>query len=327
MTTNILEALIQLFALCHRKRGYALGRSHAARYMRNQLPKRWADESLERFDELVEQFQKMPGVGEEMQAKRLAKLSVKLLRTCSQINKGLEWHEKHVVVIRLLEYLHEVPDHNTGMLFLKTVSESFNIEADHLAAMQSMVSDPISQSRRDFERLFELDESFLGKRFGGRIIGIHLEEGNLFLLRSNDAGEMRVNHQEIQVGMVALLAPGGTLRDSLGGTLFHSELVAKRQTSIEQRESIVLRAEDVSHYFKFPSEQALHQFNLRAEGGQLVGIMGGSGSGKSTILGVLNGSTKPTFGTVSINGKDIYRESKSVIGWIGHVPQKTLISS
>ena len=110
--------------------------------MRNQLPKRWADESLERFDELVEQFQKMPGVGEEMQAKRLAKLSVKLLRTCSQINKGLEWHEKHVVVIRLLEYLHEVPDHNTGMLFLKTVSESFNIEADHLAAMQSMVSDP-----------------------------------------------------------------------------------------------------------------------------------------------------------------------------------------
>ena len=173
--------------------------------------------------------------GEEMQAKRLAKLSVKLLRTCSQINKGLEWHEKHVVVIRLLEYLHEVPDHNTGKLFLKTVSESFNIEADHLAAMQSMVSDPISQSRRDFERLFELDESFLGKRFGGRIIGIHLEEGNLFLLRSNDAGEMRVNHQEIQVGMVALLAPGGTLRDSLGGTLFHSELVAKRQTSIEQR--------------------------------------------------------------------------------------------
>jgi len=330
MTTNILEALIQLFALFaagRGKEGIALGRSHAARYMQNQLPKRWADESLDRFDELVEQFQKMPGVGEDMQAKRLAKLSVKLLRTCSQINKGLEWHEKHVVVIRLLEYLHDVPDHNTGKLFLKTLSESFNIEADHLAAMHSMVSDPISQSRGDFEQLFELDESFLGKRFGGRIIGIHLEEGNLFLLRSNDAGEMRVNHQEIQVGMVALLAPGGTLRDSLGGTLFHSELVAKRQTSIEQRESIVLRAEDVSHYFKFPSKQALHQFNLRAEGGQLVGIMGGSGSGKSTMLGVLNGSTQPTFGTVSINGKDIYRDPKSVIGWIGHVPQEDVLIS
>ena len=42
---------------------------------------------------------------------------------------------------------------------------------------------------------------------------------------------------------------------------------------------------------------------------------------------MLNGSTKPTFGTVSINGKDIYRESKSVIGWIGHVPQEDVLIS
>ena len=259
MTTNILEALIQLFALFaagRGKEGIAFGRSHAARYMRNQLPKRWADESLERFDELVEQFQKMPGVGEEMQAKRLAKLSVKLLRTCSQINKGLEWHEKHVVVIRLLEYLHEVPDDNTGKLFLKTVSESFNIEADHLAAMQSMVSDPISQSRRDFERLFELDESFLGKRFGGRIIGIHLEEGNLFLLRSNDAGEMRVNHQEIQVGMVALLAPGGTLRDSgWDCSIVNWSPNDKHPLSKGNPLSFVLKMWSLFQ----PSEQALHR--------------------------------------------------------------------
>ena len=58
-----------------------------------------------RFDELVDQFQRMPGVGEELKAKRLSKLSVKLLRTCTQINKGLEWHEKHVVVVRLMEFL------------------------------------------------------------------------------------------------------------------------------------------------------------------------------------------------------------------------------
>ena len=59
MTTSILEALVQLFALFAAGRtpeGVALGRSHAARYMRNQLPKKWVDESLLRFDELVEQF-------------------------------------------------------------------------------------------------------------------------------------------------------------------------------------------------------------------------------------------------------------------------------
>ena len=83
-----------------------------------------------RFDELADVFPALPGQGAEMKAKRLSKLSVKLLRTCSQINKGLEWHEKHVVVIKLMEYLHEVPDHETGKLFLKTVTESFAMEED-----------------------------------------------------------------------------------------------------------------------------------------------------------------------------------------------------
>ena len=330
MTTSILEALTQLFALFAAGRGeegIALGRIHAARYLRNQLPKKWAEESLDRFDQLVDQFQRMPMRGEDMHAKRLAKLSVKLLRTCSQINKGLEWHEKHVVVIRLMEYLEEVPDLETGRLFLKTVCESFNIDPTTLAAMQSMVTHGVKKTRSQVEGLFELGEVFLGRRFGGRMVGLHLEDGNLFLLRASDSFGLRVNHQELQEGVVALLAPGGTIRDSMGGALFHSELVAHRQLVRTQRDPLVLRAEDVSHYFNFPREQAIHQFNLRAVGGQLVGIMGGSGSGKSTMLGILNGSTKPTFGSVTLNGKDIYAQAKEVVGWIGHVPQEDVLIS
>jgi ABC-type multidrug transport system ATPase subunit len=330
MTTSILEALIQLFALFAAGRGnegIALGRTHAARYMRNQLPKKLADESLNRFDELVDQFQRMPVRGEDMHAKRLSKLSVKLLRTCSQINKGLEWHEKHVVVVRLMEYLHQVPNHDTGHLFLKTVGESFSIDSETKDAMQSMVVDPFATSRQNVDGLFEIGSQDLGRRFGGRLIGLHLEEGNLFLLKADDQSSVRVNHQELQPGMVALLAPGGTLRDSMGSTLFHSELVMMRQKALSTQAPIVLRAEDVSHYFNFPKEQALHQFNLRAEGGQLVGIMGGSGSGKSTMLGVLNGSTPPTFGSITLNGKDIYADANDVAGWIGHVPQEDVLIS
>ena len=330
MTTSILEALIQLFALFaagRGKEGIALGRAHAARYMRNQLPKALVDDSLARFDELVDQFQRMPGQGEEMKAKRLAKLSVKLLRTCSQINKGLEWHEKHVVVVRLLEYLNEVPDAETGRLFLKTVSDSFSIPQDRLEALRNMVEASIAEPRLNVPELFELGSGFLGKRFNGRLIGLHLEEGNLFLLRTADESTQRVNHQDVGAGRVALLAPGGTFRDSMGGTLFHSELVAHRNKSISAQDGLVLRAEDVSHYFNFPQEQALHQFNIQAEGGQLVGIMGGSGSGKSTLLGVLNGSTKPSFGTVTINGTDIHDSHNGVAGLIGHVPQEDVLIS
>ena len=328
MTTSILEALIQLFALFSAgrgKEGIALGRAHAAKYMRNQLPKNLVDDSLVRFDELVDQFQRLPGQGKEMKAKRLAKLSVKLLRTCSQINKGLEWHEKHVVVVRLLEYLNEFQDAETERLFLKTVADSFSIPESRVDALLNMVEVPIDQSRLAIPEIFELNSGFLGRRFSGRLIGLHLEEGNLFLIRTADEGNQRINHQDLATGRVALLAPGGTLRDSMGSTMFHSELVAHRQKSISSNESLLLRAEDVSHYFNFPHEQALHQFNFQAEGGQLVGIMGGSGSGKSTLLSVLNGSTKPSFGSVTINGTDIHSRPNGVAGWIGHVPQEDVL--
>ena len=84
-----------------------------------------------------------------------------------------------------------------------------------------------------------------------------------------------------------------------------------------------LRAENVSHYFKFPGSQALHQFSFEANGGQLVGIMGGSGSGKSTLLSILNGSLKPTFGNVTISGH--LEDAMGVTGVIGHVPQDDVL--
>ncbi|MEY3010322.1 MAG: hypothetical protein RLZZ314_964 [Bacteroidota bacterium] len=325
MTTSILEALIQLFALFAAGRGeegVALGRDHAARYMRNQLPKPIVDQSLVRFDNLVDLFQNMPNQGPDMVAKRLAKLSVKLLRTCSLINKGLEWHEKHVVVVRLMEFLHHTPEHHTGHMFLRTVCESFSMTSAHKDALMALVLHGVEA---EHPALFSLDERVLGKRFGGRMVGLHLTEQNLFLVRTAHPGTLRINHQELKGEMVAMLAPGGNMRDSLGGVLFHSELVSHLERAFNHREPLVLRAQDVSHYFEFPKEQALHQFNLEAEGGQLVGIMGGSGSGKSTLLGVLNGTTKPTFGQVTINGVSIHDHPKLVAGWIGHVPQEDVL--
>ena len=329
MTTNILEALIQLFALFaagHDRKGVQLGRSHAARYMRIQLPKARADESLMRFDELVDQFQRLAGAGEELKQKRLAKLSVKLLRTCTQINKGLEWHEKHVVVVRLMEFLEQVQDEDgTGVTFLNTVCESFAMGQPRVHSLQTLVSSQSANAWVDSDALFELDEGFLRGRFGGVIKGLHLKEDNLFLLKTGGEGSIRVNHQEMPSQIVALLAPGGALRDAMGSTLFHSELVAHLAQSDQVHRHLSLRAENVSHYFKFPGSQALHQFSFEANGGQLVGIMGGSGSGKSTLLSILNGSLKPTFGHVTINGVDIHEDAMGVTGVIGHVPQDDVL--
>ncbi len=57
---------------------------------------------------------------------------------------------------------------------------------------------------------------------------------------------------------------------------------------------------------------ALQDVTLGFEGGIITGLMGHTGSGKSTIAQLLNGLLKPTEGTVKIDGKDIWEDPKKI---------------
>lgn len=52
---------------------------------------------------------------------------------------------------------------------------------------------------------------------------------------------------------------------------------------------------------------ALDKVNLEIASGDFISIMGPSGSGKSTLLHLLSGLDQPTSGTLTYDGKDIYR--------------------
>jgi len=71
---------------------------------------------------------------------------------------------------------------------------------------------------------------------------------------------------------------------------------------------MTIKVRDLTHIYNpnSPFEmRALDNINLEVEDGEFVGLIGHTGSGKSTLIQHLNGLLKPTSGTIEIGGLDI----------------------
>lgn len=71
---------------------------------------------------------------------------------------------------------------------------------------------------------------------------------------------------------------------------------------------IILQTKDLKKYYGAGDTQvkALDGVDLSIQQGEFVAIVGTSGSGKSTLLHMLGGLDRPTSGTVTVDGKDIF---------------------
>ncbi len=89
--------------------------------------------------------------------------------------------------------------------------------------------------------------------------------------------------------------------------------------------------ENVSFKYESKGKLVLSNINFKINKGEKVGIVGKTGSGKSTIIDLIMGLLKPTKGLITIDGKDLNDRSNSKIiySWqknIAHVPQTIYIS-
>ncbi|NTW52732.1 MAG: NHLP bacteriocin export ABC transporter permease/ATPase subunit [Chlorobiaceae bacterium] len=66
-----------------------------------------------------------------------------------------------------------------------------------------------------------------------------------------------------------------------------------------------IEMKNVNFSYGVDSPQILHDIDFKAEPGQFIAIVGGSGSGKSTIMRLLLGFEKPDLGTVFYDGIDL----------------------
>lgn len=77
----------------------------------------------------------------------------------------------------------------------------------------------------------------------------------------------------------------------------------------------ILRVEDLTHTYSAGTpfqRNAVDHMNLEVMPGEFLGIIGHTGSGKSTLIQHLNGLLKPTSGHIYLNGKDIWEDPKKI---------------
>lgn len=59
---------------------------------------------------------------------------------------------------------------------------------------------------------------------------------------------------------------------------------------------------------------AVDHVNLKIEAGEMIGVMGHTGSGKSTLIQHFNGLLRPTSGKILLDGEDIWADKKKIRG-------------
>ena len=82
-----------------------------------------------------------------------------------------------------------------------------------------------------------------------------------------------------------------------------------------RRELAVLETEDLTYTYSVgtPFEKtAVNNVSLMIEEGEMIGVMGHTGSGKSTLIQHFNGLLRPTSGRILLDGKDIWADKNDI---------------
>lgn len=118
-----------------------------------------------------------------------------------------------------------------------------------------------------------------------------------------------------------------------------SELVDKKknkkaEAETDEKNQDLLSLQHVSYIYSPGTayeKVALDDVNLSLGKGEIVGLAGHTGSGKSTMIQLLNGLLKPTGGTVTFEGKDIHAKGysgnylRSKVGMVFQYPEHQMI--
>ena len=345
MRESVLLALIHIFAIVSTvnplgitSRGKKILRSYLRRYLNRELE----EEYYALFENNLEFYSnELKSVDKSQLADEDSLISFQITNICRQIKKGLFIEERMLVFLQLMEFAYEdgqVSEQEKTIIDI--VVRTFNIpKKEYNNAAAFMVGRNFDDIATDCVLIIESDNPDLSgagiyknyekwrhiriKGFKGLIIVLYIESTGTLLFTYDGPLTLYFKGRDIIACRPYLLERGVNIKGVGIDPIYYSRIY-KKFVSRGFSDKVVFEGHDVEYLFK-NSDNGVRKMNFRVESGNLIGIMGGSGVGKSTLLNLLHGKWKPTTGNIYINGYDINAESEEIKGLIGYVPQDDML--
>jgi len=336
MSEEILKALTQLFAIITKQDGGVTEkeRRFVISYFQQELDQDSVKEYLALYDKFAE-YNKEKDSSTDKPEKKSRKLtsvrdSVKTLAICKKINKTLTQKQKVVVLIKLLELVGADENYTPQrMEIIDTASTVFNIVKDEYKLIETFVLHSKNEGNY-FDDILVLspepaheDLNHVVADVDGSINFLRVESVDMYFVKYLGQKEVVLNGFVMKANQVFLFAPGSTMKTPKGDALYYSELISN---FLHDKEIANISFDAHAIEFTFPNGGiGLRDINISEPQGRLIGIMGASGAGKTTLMNVLAGIDKPSSGSIKINGLDINQDKDDIQGVIGYVSQDDLL--
>ena len=339
MNESILKALMSLFAIIANVDEDGLS-PKARKVVESYLDLHLNRKSLEDYLTLFDEFLRKHHRKRKNHKKGLALNSVKVLTICSGMNQELQQKEKIIVMLRLLEFITEDQAITPQELeFINTVADVFNIPHNEYLNIKTFVTGDIHKIKQRKKLLIVNNKKnyieevtknndvpfkhIYDKNIEGFLQMLHIESTNttIAIYKGND--NIYLNSQKIIPKHAYIFGNGAIIKNQKINSVYYSDVMTQFIHS-ENTEKIVFEANKIKFAFK-NSENGIQEFTFREQSGHLIGIMGGSGVGKSTLFSVLIGNLKLNSGSIKINGYNLETEKKELEGVIGYIPQDDLM--
>lgn len=333
MSEEILDALMQLFAIIAKQDDGI--EENEVEYVRNFLKSQLPQEKVVSY---MDFFNEKVGANEDSSKndgeKKLTSVrdSVRILGLCKKINKKLSQPQKVVVLVRLFELVNA--DRNFSdqrMAIINTVAEVFKLPSEEFLLIKQFVIEN-ETDQLDFPELLivsdvepanEKTKFVKTESIDNNIVILNVASSDLYFLKYSGNENISLNGLVLNNKRIYLFAPGSSIKLPKGKPIYYSDVVAHYMADSDAPK-ISFDVENLTYIFP-TGGVGLRNINLSEEQGKLVGIMGASGAGKTTLMNALSGITFPTDGKVLINGVDLHRQKEDLGGIIGYIPQDDLL--